>query len=900
MRKGSRSRYFILYTVVFLTVSLAVFFSFLVYGKSFVCTVDGQSQYIVYLRYMGQYLRKTFLGFLHGDFHPAQFDFSIGIGDDIGAIVRFHPLDFLAAFVPAAYTEQIYAVILLLRFYLAGLAFSWYAFSMPHFTGFEEKEPAWQNVLSGSLVYVFCGFMLIRVTNHPTYAAPFIVLPLLFLGMERVVSKKDYLLFPAAVLLGFWSNYYFMYICSIALLVYALLRYPEIVKEKRIRRFPAYAGSLIGLYLVGLFMSMATFLPAMLRYRGSYRLSQTSRMQNLFVYGDKRRYVAWFLNLISPYQSSGNGLDLNFSVIVIPALAVLFTSAFRRLRTLRASLLLELIALLVPVFGYIFAGMNNENNRWMFLIAFSLGMCCVHTINCFADLEKKQLRSILILSGLFIGGVLAERVLTGGNRFNEAGAVQLFVFVILLLVFRRRKTDRSKVRGLVLLTVMASAAISGFMTYSPWGGDLQAAFQDRGDTTEKYEKLSRRIATELPDDGFYRVDAANVLHGLENSAEYFDYNSIGMYNSILNTSLIRTFMDEGNAGLDAITQVHDLDGRPVTENLAHVRYFIASRGNEGKIPYGFSKTPFLTSKDGKTSVYECENLLPAGFSSGTYISWENYQKLSDVEKEYVKLDGVVLPEDGSITKEQAEKAGLSEVTKPSAEIRSEELQVPAAGAKPAEKVRKISMTFTGHAGTVSYLRLKGLTAKESAARMVVRSDGLRTDITLRDSDNVYTLGREDYLICLGYNDEEKSRQVTLKIGGKGLRGLEGAELVSVSMEDYSEKVASLGQESLSDEKVTDGLLEGSISLKKAGLLVLPVAAQNGWKLYVDGQERKAAVLDGMYTGALLESGDHQIRLVYRTPGAAAGWLCTLAGILAFLFIYLSGRRKRSARKGNKR
>ncbi|HCE74021.1 MAG TPA: hypothetical protein DEP67_06130, partial [Lachnospiraceae bacterium] len=190
--------------------------------------------------------------------------------------------------------------------------------------------------------------MLIRVTNHPTYAAPFIVLPLLLLGMERAVAEKGSLLFILSVFLGFWSNYYFMYICSIALLVYALLRYPEIVKEHRLRAFPRYAGRLILLYLVGLMMSMATFLPAMLRYRGSYRLSQTSEMQSLWLYADKRRYVAWFLNLISPFQSSGNGLDLNFAVVVLPALAVLFTKRHRTHRTLRASLLLELMALLVP------------------------------------------------------------------------------------------------------------------------------------------------------------------------------------------------------------------------------------------------------------------------------------------------------------------------------------------------------------------------------------------------------------------------------------------------------------------------------------------------------------------------------------------------------------------------
>ena len=79
--------------------------------------VDAMSQYIVYLRYMGQYLRSALNQILHGSFSIPSYDFSIGLGDDIGQIVRFHPFDFLSVFVPAAFTEYLYEGILLLRFY---------------------------------------------------------------------------------------------------------------------------------------------------------------------------------------------------------------------------------------------------------------------------------------------------------------------------------------------------------------------------------------------------------------------------------------------------------------------------------------------------------------------------------------------------------------------------------------------------------------------------------------------------------------------------------------------------------------------------------------------------------------------------------------------------------------
>ena len=893
VKKHSKKRYIGIYTILFLIVSLAVFFSFILQKRSLVCTVDGESQYIVYLRYMGQYIRDTVSGFLHGNFHLRQFDFSIGIGDDIGAIVRFHPLDFLAALVPASFAEEIYAVILLLRFYLAGLAFSAYAYASPSFIHADQEKagvlPAWQNVLSGSLVYVFGGYMLIRVTNHPTYAAPFIVLPLLLLGLERVAAEKGSLLFILSVFLGFWSNYYFMYICSIALLVYALLRYPEIVKEHRLRAFPRYAGRLILLYLVGLMMSMATFLPAMLRYRGSYRLSQTSEMQSLWLYADKRRYVAWFLNLISPFQSSGNGLDLNFAVVVLPALAVLFTKRHRTHRTLRASLLLELMALLVPAFGYIFAGMNNENNRWMFLIALSLGMCCVTVIDDFADLKGASLRSVLLVSLLFLAGTAAERVLKRPNRYNEAGAAELLAFLLLLLVLRRMKASKEAVRTAVLAAVIISTGINGFLTYAPEGGNRAAAFQPAGDTTQKYEKLDRRAAALIPDNRFYRVDAADVRHGLENSAEYFGYNSIGMYNSILNTQLIRTLLDENNAGLDAVTQVHDLDGRPVAGNLAHVKYYIAGAGNEGKVPYGFDKREDLSDLSAGTAVYENQNLLSAGFTSDSFITWANYQKLSDIEKEWVKLDAVVLPEDASDLADKLGAEGLREVEKPSASIKTESLQSPDLTGGQGQ------LSFQAGKDTCSFLRLKGLTGAGTSEELTITSEGIRTTVRIRSSRDVYTLGRKDYLINLGHNAEDRSRTVTLTFSGHGARSLEAAELVSVSMDGYENRIKALNEEALQNEQIEDGLLTGTITNKETKLAVFTIAAQRGWTLYVDGKKTDPDIYDGMYLGTLLRPGTHEIRLQYHTPGLRAGAVCALFGLIGFMLAALR-QKKRNMRK----
>lgn len=405
-------RYWLTYSILFTVIFFAAFFPFFINGKSFVGMGDGESQYILHLRYTGQWIRESVSALFHGGVQPGRYDFTIGTGDDIGAVVRFHPLDLLAAFVPASRTEALYNVLTYLRSYLAGLSFSLYAFF------FHRKAQA---VLTGAVVYVFCGFTFFLGIVHPTYMSAMILLPLLFLGAEKMMDperRHSFLLLSLSVCLGFVSNYYFMYISSAGLLAYVLLRFPRLYRKQRGQNFLRLLAQMAGAYLLGLLLAAAVLFPTLSRYLTSMRASHESERSSLLFYSDRRRYAAWFLNLITPYAASGNGTHLNFAVTLFPALVILF-SGNRKKRSsqayamaapgheyaakeyataaktygtaasehsaavqgedpgddgraeLKGGAILCLVCLLVPACGYVLAAMNNENNRWVYLISFA-------------------------------------------------------------------------------------------------------------------------------------------------------------------------------------------------------------------------------------------------------------------------------------------------------------------------------------------------------------------------------------------------------------------------------------------------------------------------------------------------------------------------------------------------
>ena len=87
------------------------------------------------------------------------------------------PLNLLSVAVPTRYMAYFYSFLVVLRLYLAGLAFSGYCFYMGR-----KKNLA---VLTGALCYVFCGYALFGAIRHPFFLNPMIYFPLILTGVEK-------------------------------------------------------------------------------------------------------------------------------------------------------------------------------------------------------------------------------------------------------------------------------------------------------------------------------------------------------------------------------------------------------------------------------------------------------------------------------------------------------------------------------------------------------------------------------------------------------------------------------------------------------------------------------------------------------------------------------------------
>ena len=190
---SSKKVYFLLYTVLFAGMALCVFWPFLENDKSFIWVLDGWNQHFRALMYYKQWLLTIFENlFVRHVLEIPMYSFSIGYGADILTTFNYYaigdPLTVFAAFVPEEYMLFFYNGLVILRIYLAGIAFSLFCFYM--------KKTNTVAVLTGSLIYAFSGYAIF-VVRHPFFLNAMIYLVYYLFSPEyKLHNRRNFATLP--------------------------------------------------------------------------------------------------------------------------------------------------------------------------------------------------------------------------------------------------------------------------------------------------------------------------------------------------------------------------------------------------------------------------------------------------------------------------------------------------------------------------------------------------------------------------------------------------------------------------------------------------------------------------------------------------------------------------------
>lgn len=330
----------------------ALFGMFALRGSSILFRDDDFAQHYPFLIAIGRWWRAFFADPLHAPL----FDFSLGFGEDFIGGLNYYglgdPLTVLAALFPPERTYVCYRLLAALRIELAGLAFLAFC---------REHRVRWRGALPGAAAYAFTVYMVAWCAlKHPMFANPCIHLPLMLLGAERRLKGQS----PAALIFAAaWSalcGFYFLYMNSLMLLLYALARHFALNGRDALRRLPGAFGRTLAAYLLGVGMAGAFLLPAALSFLESCRNGMAVG-ESLLWYSPST-YWGFPISFIA---SNGWSNAMTVPAAAMLAVLALFASG-RENRGLKLAAAAVMLALLIPAVGVVFNGFSYPTDRWKY------------------------------------------------------------------------------------------------------------------------------------------------------------------------------------------------------------------------------------------------------------------------------------------------------------------------------------------------------------------------------------------------------------------------------------------------------------------------------------------------------------------------------------------------------
>lgn len=916
--------FYLKYSLAFLVTAFFVYLPFMWSHKTFIFIPDGTTQHFNAFLYIGVYIRDILrtLIFEHRLEIPL-WEFGIGYGNDVLTTLTYYvigdPFSLLSVITPSSFAEISYCVGILLRIYFAGIAFSIFC---------KNTNCKAFATFIGALAYAFCGFSIIAAIRHPYFINPMIYLPLILLGVEKIFRHERPTLYIVMIFIAAFSNFYFFYMLVLLTILYVLSRFFFVIKEQRLKNLCIYAGKFLGFSLIGVLMAATLFLPICMAFLSDARSNTDYVYHQLYPLSYYTKFFGAFITNDSPDFWTHIGM----SPIVLIAVITLFTQKRQQLY-LKLQFLFLTLLLLLPIAGHVFNGFGYISNRWEFAYAFCLAFILVRMMPQLFTLTQKQ--KWIIFFSLVIYTAICFLLSQSRTEATFAAISVLFITVLFLFYIKELKNihlfkqtisaQKLAKTGILLLTV-CGILVNSFYRYSIQEWDHINTYQDFGIALEEISNRRENAWSLIEDDEFYRIDETR-------EGKTYEYNHsicLGQSTTISYWSITSPFQTEYmnlNSLLTRSSSVfRSLQSRSLLEPFASTKYFVCEKGQEGYVPYGYEyigKTK--TYDDNTVLLYKTENALPLGYTTDTWVSYEDYLEMSLTERQEAMLQGTVLSEqDAPIALNETtlsythQKLPYELICDSNTEYKDGVLTVKQPNAK-------ITLEFDCPENCELYAQLTGLTFQShsvydyysdedwnelstydinkikrsllfwqevTSSNLKATCENCTSDFTYYTPYNLYTYNHHDYLFNLCYSTEQRT-EMTITFSQPGEYTFEELSVISQPMSGLEEAVASMKEDVLENVEISTNRITGNISLEQDKLLCFSVPYSEGWSLYVDGEKTDVLRTNVMYMGTFLTAGDHEIELRYCTPYLKLGLLLSGIGVLSFI-VYLIVSKKHTA------
>ncbi len=697
-------------------------------------------------------------------------------------------------------------------------------------------------------------------------------LPLMVLGIEKLVDEKKYLLYPLTVAFGVMTSFYIGYMLCIFSVIYFVCYFFLISdSRKSIATILRYAAT----SALGGALSACVAIPAVYAMQDGKSKIDFSVLKNFTRLFDYRDLVSRsFVGTIDDLQMTSGGALIYSGVLTLLLVIVYFFIKGVPWKK-KAAYLLMLLFLLVSLGFYnlccawqAFNMPNGSQYRFAFIYAF---LMLAATDDAYYSLGaeewqegQKWYRSRNRVAVLGIGLFLLIVLAIFRNDFLDIERVGVLTVNVVLvaayvLVLVPGKMSKRK-HGVLLALMSAELCLNAVYLYQYSPLYESTTVSDYKEYLDDVEGLVEQVKEK---EGLFRTVMTKDAYRTVNDSMLFNLYGLDSYTSLErdSTQLIAFHLGYYR---NMIFGIHYKDGSTqAAESLLGVKYLITSEAPEA----GY----LLEETDGDLGLYENQNALRIAMFADeaiTAVSNEEYNTfeyqndiyaslcdtpdepvLLPTQREIVSMENCEQNPDGSFSLLDAEEEGYVEY--------------------------RIDVEKEG------YQYLQYITSEASDVTAVVNGG----EIDLAEQGNVVKrlgyLYPEDEVYIRCYLEGEQPRSMD-----KVYVYYEDGEMLS----DYATEINSQKVEVTSekDDKVT---ISCTNEKDETSWLLLTIPYDGGWKITIDGVRTEADTALGNLMLIAVEPGEHVIDLKFVPQGLYEGLAVT--GVVAVLLIIngISGRRK---------
>ncbi len=789
-----------------------VFLPFLINGKylawiGILKEKDGITQHATFL----QYLVKTNWNFIN------HFDFNIGLGADYFTTFIYYmiadPFNLLLILFPFSNFLITYSLLIIFKFLACGIFMYVYL---------RHKKITPRIAIPISALYMIGGFLLFTFPRHPDLSNGAIYLPLIILGVELIFDNKKPYLLLFSTFFCFISNFYIFYMVSVFVVLYTILYYFEIRKERSFKDFIFSVGKVAFWYLIGILLASLLTFPLLSAFIHSARSESKGLKGYSIIY-----YLSLIGKLFVPSTISiSYYTPLSFHFIMLLCLIPLFF--FQSNKTYKICILVLFIGLFVPLFGWLMNGFNYVNNRWLFLFDFVVCVCLA--------LSFKQLKENT--SSNPNHSSFKEKVIHLGRQ----SFVMPLLFVVTLL----------------------------FNQVTMW--NYQKEFDD-GTVWAQQETIEEQYIANLQENSttFFRTDKGHeaiFTDNYSNTPIKNQYQGTYMYNTITNQEIYDFLKSLGMYNATHTLGMSGLNQRKAIQSLLSVLYYIPKK--ESVHLYGYHQTSC-------ENVYQNEHYLPLGFLYLQKMSAKEYYELPIVERQAALMRYLIdfSYEERISYQTQTEPVSFTTLIDKGIEYNQDQSLIIV-----NEKNAQMHFNLSSLTNQELYMNFEFVTNKEKKQEIIIESDTMQYHQKVFKKGEQMYFDQKEFSYCLGYYDTTKPIQVTVTFLNPGTYSLKNLSFYTYSMEDFIADYQQLKENSMEITKQSKNTIKGKIKvLQDQASLFFSIPYNKGWKIKVDGKEKPLYQAQIGFMAVDLDAGEHEIELFYQTPYLKQGAI--VSGCVAF-------------------